>query len=414
MADLRERIEAGDLSFLDGVGLLGTLASQRWFGAKSRDVLDARVVTAAIAPGGPPLLCVAIVEVRFGLQTHELFQLALGFRPQEEGWSEAIVAETGGWTAYDAMADPQLVREVVGLMRREATLSLPDASISFRNAASAEPGGSDLGKVRAMGVEQSNSSVVLDERLVLKLYRRLEAGTNPELELLRFLTDQGLPEHRAAGRMGGARGPSARCDARDPAAIRALARRRLDTGARLALVRSGLAAGAGRPPRRGHCGDCTTRSPPTRPTRASRPRSRASSPLALLSASVDEEIEQVFLAPARAGVARADRGSRRGGARSAAPALAHRAGRPGDPPPRRLPPRSGALERRRGLARPRLRGRASAIAARAAAQAIAAAGRRRDAPFVRLRLAGGAAVAGGTGAARAGRSAAGSRSSTHT
>ena len=43
-----------------------------------------------------------------------------------------------------------------------------------------------------MGVEQSNSSVVLDERLVLKLYRRLEPGTNPELELLRFLTEHGF------------------------------------------------------------------------------------------------------------------------------------------------------------------------------------------------------------------------------
>ena len=41
--------------------------------------------------------------------------------------------------------------------------------------------------MRRFGVEQSNSSVVLDELHVLKLYRRLEAGPNPELELLRAL-----------------------------------------------------------------------------------------------------------------------------------------------------------------------------------------------------------------------------------
>jgi len=181
MAELRERIEAGDLSFLDGVGLLGALASQRWFGAKSRDVLDARVLAATTAPGGPPLLSLAIVEVRFGLQTHELYQLVLGFRPSEEGWTDAVVADTGGWTAYDAMADPQLARELVGLMRRAATLSLPEASMSFHALASGNGAGSDLGRVRPMGVEQSNSSVVLDERLVLKVYRRLEAGANPEL-----------------------------------------------------------------------------------------------------------------------------------------------------------------------------------------------------------------------------------------
>jgi maltokinase len=37
-------------------------------------------------------------------------------------------------------------------------------------------------------VEQSNTSLVLDERLVLKVFRRLEPGDNPELEMLRFLT----------------------------------------------------------------------------------------------------------------------------------------------------------------------------------------------------------------------------------
>jgi hypothetical protein len=44
-----------------------------------------------------------------------------------------------------------------------------------------------------MGAEQSNTSVVLDDRLVLKLYRKLEAGVNPELELLRFLTERDFP-----------------------------------------------------------------------------------------------------------------------------------------------------------------------------------------------------------------------------
>ena len=48
-----------------------------------------------------------------------------------------------------------------------------------------------------MGAEQSNTSVVIDERLALKVYRRIEAGMNPELEILRFLTERGF-EHIAA------------------------------------------------------------------------------------------------------------------------------------------------------------------------------------------------------------------------
>ena len=188
--ELRTRIEAGDLHFLDGLVLLGTIASQRWFGGKSRDVLDARVLDAGIAPGGPPILAFAIVEVRYGLQSHDLYHLPLGFRPADEGWNESVIAEVDGWTVYDAIADPTLVRELVGLMRAGATLRRDDAAIAFWGADGLADRAGELASIRPMGAEQSNSSVVLDERLALKLYRRIEPGVNPELELLRFLTDR--------------------------------------------------------------------------------------------------------------------------------------------------------------------------------------------------------------------------------
>jgi trehalose synthase-fused probable maltokinase len=47
-------------------------------------------------------------------------------------------------------------------------------------------------ELRAIGEGHSNSSVVLGEQVVLKVYRRLAAGNNPELELLRFLTGHGF------------------------------------------------------------------------------------------------------------------------------------------------------------------------------------------------------------------------------
>ncbi len=44
--------------------------------------------------------------------------------------------------------------------------------------------------MRALTGEQSNTSLVFDEQVVLKVFRRLAAGTNPELEMLRFLSER--------------------------------------------------------------------------------------------------------------------------------------------------------------------------------------------------------------------------------
>ena len=48
-------------------------------------------------------------------------------------------------------------------------------------------------EVRPVGVEQSNSSIVFGEALILKAFRRVEPGVNPELELLRFLSERDFP-----------------------------------------------------------------------------------------------------------------------------------------------------------------------------------------------------------------------------
>ncbi len=48
-------------------------------------------------------------------------------------------------------------------------------------------------QVRPVGVEQSNSSIVFGDQTVLKVFRKLEPGINPELELLQFLTAHGFP-----------------------------------------------------------------------------------------------------------------------------------------------------------------------------------------------------------------------------
>jgi len=104
-----------------------------------------------------------------------------------------VIAESEGWTVYDALADPAHGRELLHRMRSNTDVQIEQGEFIFRWAESAGAGLGGTVDVRPIGVEQSNSSVVFGESLILKAFRRVEPGVNPELELLRFLSARGFP-----------------------------------------------------------------------------------------------------------------------------------------------------------------------------------------------------------------------------
>jgi maltokinase len=160
------------------------VVAQRWFGSKSREVAHFRLLETIPLTEQP--MGIAVLEVEFLPGTHELYQLPIGARPEGE-WTDSVICTNEGMAIYDAMTDPELVRSLVRLIADNADVETAAGVAEFRS----------LGAVDEVGAEQSNSSVVLDERLVLKAYRRLGAGPNPELEILRFLTERDFP-HIAA------------------------------------------------------------------------------------------------------------------------------------------------------------------------------------------------------------------------
>ena len=180
-----------DLSFLDLERLQEWVVGQRWFASKSRQVSGFDVLQAVTLREEEPRLVLALVAARFPTGAHDLYQLPLGLRRADEGWTEGVIDEAGGWTVYDALVDPVHARQLLELIRTSADAPVDDGAIAFRsaNGAAARALGDE---VRPMGVEQSNSSMVFGDALVLKSFRRLEPGVNPELELLRFLQSHGF------------------------------------------------------------------------------------------------------------------------------------------------------------------------------------------------------------------------------
>ncbi|HEX5194210.1 MAG TPA: hypothetical protein VFW09_15525 [Solirubrobacteraceae bacterium] len=173
---------------LDGEAVAEWLARQRWYATKSRQIASLQL-EAAIALSADSPLVLALAQTGFATGTHELYQLPLSFlEPKELGAREPI-QQTRDWVAVDAVADPELVRELLRAIDAERTIETDEGCARFCRVGAGAPLRHDE-TVRPMGVEQSNSSIVFGDETVLKIFRRLEPGINPELEMLRFLTER--------------------------------------------------------------------------------------------------------------------------------------------------------------------------------------------------------------------------------
>jgi maltokinase len=273
--------------------LIDFVEGRRWFGAKAEEVVHARLLDAAVLRSQPPKLAVAIAEVRFAPGTHQLYQLLLGYRPPDDAWGDEVLGQVDGLVVYDALADPALSRELVHLMRSGTDVPAAEGTIGF-GAVDMAAFGPDLYEPRPIGVEQSNTSVVFGDELILKAYRRLEPGINPELEVLRFLTEREFPNVAALVGWYGYSGPLITATL---GVLQRFVPGALD-GWELALddLRSDPEVFLGRIRRLGEVTGrlhSTLASDATEPDFA--PEEPSSEALALLTATVDEEIEAIFL-----------------------------------------------------------------------------------------------------------------------
>ena len=167
---MRRAADLGERELIDYV------TAERWYGSKGREVVAARIVDAAELPG----LLLALVEIRFREATHEIYQLLVG-------------------DELDGLAVPALARELVHLVRTGKPQPAGEGTVEFHQIVGLAGLGKELTTARPIESEQSNSSVVFDDDLILKAYRRLEPGINPELEMLRFLTERGFGNVPALG-----------------------------------------------------------------------------------------------------------------------------------------------------------------------------------------------------------------------
>jgi maltokinase len=166
------------------------LQRQRWFGAKGRPVEAVEVASRTSLTDSEPLLDLLVLAVRFADGTPmQHYQLLLGRRAEARDELEhSTIGRVDGLWAYDALWDHEASGWLLEAIREGRTVG--DVSFVAEDDATLAPPGPG----RIMSGEQSNTSVVFGETSILKLYRRISPGVNPDLELHRALRSVGSSE----------------------------------------------------------------------------------------------------------------------------------------------------------------------------------------------------------------------------
>jgi maltose alpha-D-glucosyltransferase/alpha-amylase len=211
-----------------GLELLSSLlpeyiAKQRWFGGKSHTIRAARIL--ATLPIEETSV-IAIVEVSYEEAAIDLYQVPLGIATKDQAAilqissPRAVIAtldrDSQELVLFDASASTTFQAALLQRIVEASGGKVPPAATSetsgFR-AAVGEYGSatsSDLEATRSAGLdpkrfedvpsrvssaEQSNTSILYDDLGIMKLFRHLTLGENPDVEITRFLTEVAQFQH---------------------------------------------------------------------------------------------------------------------------------------------------------------------------------------------------------------------------
>lgn len=197
---LEELLEAPSRTTLEQTSLPAWLPKRRWFASKDSTIGQVHIVY-GVRFGDPqhPVLLSEIevtsdgqtnrYQLPFGLLAEDQYSAAL---PQQLALARVRRGRQVGLIT-DAFSLDTFVRAVLQEIQAQTVLPTSAGEIRFEPTTElAKLGLNDESEVRYLSAEQSNSSVVIANSLVLKLIRKVSAGVHPELEMGAYLTAAGF------------------------------------------------------------------------------------------------------------------------------------------------------------------------------------------------------------------------------
>jgi maltose alpha-D-glucosyltransferase/alpha-amylase len=197
--DWQQLFSGESLTCLENRLLPEFIERQRWFGSKSRHIESTKVADWGVFNEGNSALAVAELHYDFGDADLYLLPLSISFGADavaiQESFPAAVIvpaqsAQEEGML-HDALFSQEASRSLLSLIGDGSRLLMKRGEMSGYPSSmlpSLYQKESNL-RSRLVSTEQSNSSVIYGDTLIMKLFRKQSAGINPDIEIGRYLTD---------------------------------------------------------------------------------------------------------------------------------------------------------------------------------------------------------------------------------
>jgi maltose alpha-D-glucosyltransferase / alpha-amylase len=177
------------------------LMRMRWFGGKSRVIESIHVVSHVSMPLPESHVIFTVIQVSYQSGLPEMYHLPLGYATAHlaykmlENCSQAVLAKIKAageeGILYDAIYGLDLQSAIIYNLSVQTTLPVANGEIRFSGNKTLQSYIAQHEKIkpRILSGEQSNTSVIYDNAFFLKLYRKVDAAVNPDVEISHYLTD---------------------------------------------------------------------------------------------------------------------------------------------------------------------------------------------------------------------------------
>ncbi len=200
IAGWEELVSGKSRSKLENKILPPYLNSCRWFGGKSRVIQNISITNSIKIPVKDLPSKLLTIEVNYNDGLPEVYQLPLAFSNikaedlhggiPKKGIVANLILDGEDGILFDAVYNEEFRNVLFQNIRKGKKLQNGSGNLEFYHSQESKSLGKGEIHSKILIAEQSNTSIIYDNKYFLKLYRKLDNTINPDLEITRYLSEK--------------------------------------------------------------------------------------------------------------------------------------------------------------------------------------------------------------------------------